>query len=544
MEARGIPWRTLAPLALVAAVIAVYAASLRGGFLNYDDDWLIQNNPVLQRGGGLGAIWFDLGAQTRHQLGAEYLPVRDTLMWLEVRLLGLSPQGMRAVSLLLYLAAVLVMRAYLRATFSDETLAELVTVLFALHPVHVESVAWLAGQKDLCVLLLGSAALLAHARDRPSRVVPLVLLAVLSKSVAVVLPALFLLHEWFVGRRRLHGIVVTAVLAGGALLLHLHVGRTVGMLADWPGGSRVATAATMGPVWLRYLGLCFAPVGLSIRHEVPVHGAGDLAAWAAYLPLGLLAVAAAAAARRGHPLAAFALAWFVLPMLPTSQVLAPLQNRMADRYLLLSVLGPCLLLGAIGRHLPGRSGVVAVLAVAALFAGLSAARARVFTSSVALWQDAVAHEPASARAQYQYAMALRDARRPADYESALRRALESAGSNGDDPEVGRRAANNLSSLLAGSGRLREAQAVLKEAVARFPDDPKALGNLAEITARLGEREESRRLFERLLQRFADYQPGRRNFLRHFPPATPAPAPTPTPTPPPPPTGGPAGSPPP
>jgi tetratricopeptide (TPR) repeat protein len=514
-------WR--APALLVLLVVAIYAPSLRGGFLNYDDDWLIQNNPVLQRTdlGVLRTIWTDLGAQTRQQLGAEYLPVRDTLMWLEVRLFGFSPHALRAVSLLLYLAAVLAVRGYLKATFVDQTLPELATLLFAAHPVHVESVAWLAGQKDLCALLAGALALRAHARDRAAQALPLVALAVLSKGVAVVLPALFLLHEWFVGRRRLHGVVVAAALCAGALLLHLHVGHTVGMLADWPGGGRIATAATMGPVWLRYLGLAFVPVGLSIRHEVPVHAAGDLLAWAAYLPLLLLAAAAALAARRGHALAVFALAWFVVPMLPTSQVLAPLQNRMADRYLLFSVLGPCLLLAAAARRVPGR--LAAAVALIVVLAGLSAARAQVFTTSVALWQDAVAHEPSSARAQYQYALALRAAGGGTESEAPLRHALETAGANGDDLDVARRAANNLSSLLASSGRLREAQAVLKAAVARFPDDPKALGNLAEISARLGEREEARRLFDRLLRRFPSYEPGRRNLQRHFPEAPAAPS---------------------
>src|SRR5437762_2011459 len=141
------PW--LAPLGLALAVIAVYAASLRGGFLNYDDDWLIENNPVLRRSGALRAIWTDLGPDTRQQLGAEYLPVRDTLMWLEVRLVGVDPHALRVVSLLLYLAAVLLLRAYLRATLPragvPAAVAELAAFLFALHPVHVESVAWLAG---------------------------------------------------------------------------------------------------------------------------------------------------------------------------------------------------------------------------------------------------------------------------------------------------------------------------------------------------------------------------------------------------------------
>jgi protein O-mannosyl-transferase len=520
------PW--LAPLGLALVVIAVYAASLRGGFLNYDDDWLIENNPIFRRADALRAIWTDLGAETRQQLGAEYLPVRDTLMWLEVRLCGLSPHALRAVSLLLYLAALLLLRRYLRATLADvpagarppPAVAELAVFLFAVHPVHVESVAWLAGQKDLCALVLAAAALLLYARGRAPWAVPLlVLLAALGKGVAVAVPLLLLAHDWLTRRRPGWTALGALVAAAIALVVHLRVGRMVGMLAPWPGGGRMATAATMGPIWLRYLVESFVPVGLSIRHEVAIHGATDLWAWAAYLPLVALAAAAVAAARRGRRLPAFALAWFIVPLLPTSQVLAPLQNVMADRYLLLAVLGPCLALAALGRWRPG---LLVVASVVAVFGALTVARAGVFTGSVPLWTDAVAREPASARAHYQLGMALRQANRPVEAEAAFRRALAVAAA-GDD--IGRRAANNLAALLASSGRLQEAQAVLRDAVARFPDDPRALGNLAEVTARLGQEAEARRLFETLRRRFPRYLPGERNFERHFHPAA---APTPPP----------------
>jgi tetratricopeptide (TPR) repeat protein len=547
-------------VALALAVIAVYAASLRGGFLNYDDDWLIENNPILQRPAGqaLPAIWFDLSPPTRQALGAEYLPVRDTFMWLEVRVLGTRSHLLRAVSLLLFLGAALLLRAYLRRTV-DEPLAELAAWLFALHPVHAESVAWLAGQKDLDALVLVAAALLLHARPVPERrgpsgppanlheappsvlpflpvvdapalalarssflpVVMLVLLASLAKSVAVVTPLLLLAHDWMVERRPRWAVIgAAAAVTAVALALHLVVGKTVGMMTAWPGGGRLVTAATMGPVWLRYLGLGFAPFSLSVRHEVAV--VSSLSAWAAYLPLLALGALAAWAARRDQRLPAFAWIWFVVPLLPTSQVLAPLQNLMADRYLLFAVLGPCLLVAWVVLRLPARATVVGALLLGAAL--LTTSRARVFSDSVALWQDAVSAEPASVRAHYQLAMALRDRGRPADAEAELRRAL-----GGDD--VGRMAGNNLAALLASQGRLADAAAVLRQLVARFPDDPKALGNLAEITARLGEDVESRRLFEVLLRRFPDYAPGRRNYQRHF--TSPARSDTPPPPSPPP-----------
>jgi tetratricopeptide (TPR) repeat protein len=515
----------LTPAFLALAILLVYGLSLRGGFLNYDDDWLIRDNPVFKRPGALRTIWTDLSAETRHKLGAEYLPVRDTLVWLELRLFGPSALALRAASLLLYLGAALLMRAYLRRAL-PVNVAEPAAWLFALHPVHAESVAWLAGQKDLVALVLVAAALLAYARDRHRWSVPLLLLgAMLGKSVAVIAPLLLLLHDYLVGRRPRWSIVTASLGATVlALLAHLRVGRSVGMLAPWPGGSRLTALTTMGPVWWRYLAESFVPIGLGIHHEVPARGAGDPLAWAAYALLALLAVAAAFAARRDR-LWLWALGWFAIPLFPTSQVLAPLQNLMADRYLLLSVLGPCAVVAALAARAPRPvAGGLVVIAAALTFV-----RAQTFADSVALWEDATTKSPRWGQGWYQLGMALREAH-PADAEPAFRRALDVEPA----AESARRAGNNLAALLADQSRLAEAQAILRANVDRFPDDPRALNNLAEITARLGQQAEARRLYDRLITRFPDYAPGIRNYRRRYgdftspaPPGTPpSPAPPP------------------
>lgn len=501
---------------LVVAVTAVYAVSLGGGFLNYDDDWLIARNPVLQRGdlGALATIWTDLGAETRQQLGAEYLPVRDTLVWLEVRLVGLSAPALRVASLLLYLAAALLMRGYLLRALADRRVAELAAWLFALHPVHAESVAWLAGQKDLAALLLVSGALAIYARGAGARAVwwtpPLLIAATLGKGVAVVAPVLLLLHD-YLARRRPRWAVIAVALFGVAVVaaLQLHVGRLVGMMPPWVGGGRLATAATMGPVWLAYLTTSFVPVGLTVDHQVPARAAANLAGWAAYLPLLALGAGALWAALRGRRLWLWAFAWFAIALLPTSQLAAPLQNLRADRYLLLAVLGPCVALAAACGRLGRRDVAVGVLAIAA---ALTAVRAHAFSDSLDLWDDAARKSPRSARPAYQLAMVFTERRRPADAEAALRRAVRLAGPR---DEVGRRAANNLAALLASSGRLGQAQQILLQAVARYPDDPKLLNNLAETSARMGHDHEARRFFDELVRRFPAYEPGLRNWRKRY-----------------------------
>ena len=168
-DASDSPWplrlRPWVPAILGAVLVLAYLPSLGGAFLNYDDDWLVERNAVLgdSSPGALVKAWTDFDPQTRLALGAEYLPLRDTLAWLELRLFGKNAPPMRVLSLLLFLAGVLLLRRYLLHALGGGLAAEAAAWLFALHPVHAESVAWIAGQKDLLALLFVAAALLAYA---------------------------------------------------------------------------------------------------------------------------------------------------------------------------------------------------------------------------------------------------------------------------------------------------------------------------------------------------------------------------------------------
>lgn len=503
---------------LALVVVGAYAISLRGGYLNYDDDWLLENNRVLARPdlGALRAIWTDLSDPGRMALGAEYLPVRDTVEWLEARAFGLDPHLLRAVSLAFYVGGVLFVRAWLVSAIGAGVAAEVAAWAFALHPAHVESAAWLAGRKDVMALFFGGAALAAYARDdRRWRALaaPLVVLACLSKGVAVAVPVLLPLTD-VLRRRKVDVPVVGAALAGalGVAAIHVHVGHVVNMTTPTLGGSRLAAAATMGPVFARYLARVVWPSSLSIIEEWDVHAAGDVVAWVAYAPLLAWAVVAARLFPRDRR-PAVGLAIFLVAMGPTSQVLVSLQNVMADRYLLIPLLGPALVAGVLAERaiaLDRRAIALPAIALAALFAATTA-RARLFADSALVFADATDKTLLVAQPPYQLGVAL-EARDRAAAEAAYREAMAREPSS----ETGRRAMNRLGELLEREGRSGEAIALLARAVDRFPDDPKVLGNLAELTARHGDADAALALFQRLLARFPDYAPGRKNFARHFP----------------------------
>lgn len=493
------------PALLVALTCAAYSPIFDAGFLEYDDPWLIRDNPYFAPDAWHTpwAAFADFSRPARLALGAEYLPLRDLLGWVESRLFGLWPPAWHAVSVLLYVAATLFLRGALLRSFGAKLSVELASLLFALHPVHVESVAWLAGQKDVLALLFVSAALFVHASDGPPRrgaVALLVLCACLSKSMSVAVLVLLGAQDLVKHRRPdplLYG--ATSLIIGMVLAVHIHVGRAVGMFAPLAAGTRYGALITMGPVWLRYLVLAFVPVGNSIAYDVPDRAHWDLAALAGYaLMLGWLVLAVVRAWSGGvRPLYTFL--WFCGPLLPVSQVVAPLQNRMADRYVWLSALAPCLAYGWAVQALTARAaqrwqrplayGMSGVLVASGL--ALTFERALLFGDDLLLFADAARKTVHNASAPLQLGLSL-EARGLTDEACVAYREALARAPVGPIPAA-RRAANALARQLAKQGRLDEAEGILRAAKARFPEDPIVHGNLIKVLRGQGRLDEVEQL---------------------------------------------------
>ena len=485
-----------APYLLVVVTLLAYLPSLGGTWLNWDDPWLIRDNPILNGGGvsALARIWTDFSLETRLALGAEYLPIRDTELLVELSLFGPSPRLLRLTNLLIYLVAVIAFRGALQRTIGTFWPAEAAAWIFALHPVHVESVAWLAGRKDVLALAFVGGALFVHAGSSRRRLwlVPLLLLlAHLSKSMTVTAVGLVFAQDLLARRRPDPKLYVAALgVAVIALTAHLAVGRSVGMTEDPAGGSRVAQIATMGPIWLRYAWLLVWPPALSLVQDVVVRTTLDLLSIAGWSTLAAWGAGGVLLWRRRAEPRLFALwLWFVVPLIPVSQVLFPLQNQMADRYLFLSVMAPALLLAWCFERAPRLGAPVAAVATLGITLATTA-RSSLFADSAAVFADATAKTRLSPMAPYQLAQALEAY---GDWPGAVRQYEETLRRAAGSGEAGRRATNNLAKLHARAGRLAQAERVLRDGRASWPDDPKILRNLAEVLRRQGRLEEARAL---------------------------------------------------
>lgn len=201
----------IASLLLALATWIAYLPATRAGFIWDDDDYVVENQ-TLRDGSGLRRIWLDPSATP------QYYPLVHTSFWLEYQLWGLEPSGYHMTNIFIHmLNAMLLWRLLLRLSIPGAWLA---AVIFAVHPVHVESVAWITERKNVlsgCFYLLSLHAFVRHwdftqptgdaaAREKASRrqrwlwylaANVCFVAALLSKTVTATLPAVILVMIWW-----------------------------------------------------------------------------------------------------------------------------------------------------------------------------------------------------------------------------------------------------------------------------------------------------------------------------------------------------------
>src|SRR2546425_1366709 len=414
----------LAAIVLITAV--AYLPILRGGFIWDDETWVTENR-LLRPLAGLHAIWLEPSRSP------QYYPLTQTTLWLEYHLWGLRPLGYHLVNVMLHaLNAGLVWLVLDRLAVPGAWMA---AAVFALHPVHVESVAWATELKNVQAGVFSLLALLLYFRfalGRRSAVLYLLafvtfVLAVLSKTVACTVPAAALVCVWWKRGPLGRGDVVPLVpfflvgLAGGLGTAMVEKYQVGAQGADW-------TLSTADRCVLAGGALCFyaaklvAPIRLSFiypRWEV------DAGAWWQWLfPLAAVGVVAALWRLRDRigrgPLAA--VLYFAITLAPALGFVDVYPFRysfVADHFQYLASLGPITLLVALGtagvRKVAAR-GAAARLACAGLLLALGAAtssRVHVFADLETLWRDTVSKNPAEWSAYNNLASLLLERGRPA-----------------------------------------------------------------------------------------------------------------------------------
>jgi protein O-mannosyl-transferase len=499
---------------LFGSTCLVYLPALRCGFI-WDDDAYVVNNQSVQTRDGLTNIWFDRRANL------QYYPLVYSTFWLEYRLWGLSPGGYHFVNVVIHATTtVLLWRLLVALGVPGSWLA---AAVFGLHPVHVESVAWITERKNvlsgLCYVLALRLVLPLFElfRDSSSRrfVITRYLIAtllfagaLLSKSVACTLPAACLLIVyWKRGRViwRDVGLMVPWFILGAAAglqtawLERVNVGAR-GAAFSWTPLERCWIAGNA--LWF-YLGKLLWPHPLIFsypRWSIDIH---HWTGWiapigAALLPVGLWL--ARGRIGRGPLVATLFFGGTLLPALGFVNVYPMRYSFVADHFQYLASLGPIvlgvsaattILLRWPSGLLWSSPGWLAML----LFLGATTWHQQAsYRDAESLWLDVLAKNPASFLAHVHLGKMRANAGRYSEATDHFQaaRVLET-----DDSESHFNL-TNLGMSLARQGKFVEARDWLHEAVRRAPDDWVAIHELALLAGHQRRYKEAAVLFRRVL----------------------------------------------
>ncbi len=486
-------WLFAAALAL--AVFLVYQPAWQGGFVWDDDSYVLR--PNLHTLQGLGRIWYDLRATQ------QYFPLLHSAFWLEYQLWGEWTTGYHLVAIALHCLAALLFWQVLRRLQAPG--AWLAAALFALHPVHVESVAWIAELKNTFsgVLYLGAAlAYLAFDRGRTMRWYALALalfaLAVLSKTTTATLPAALLVIFWWKrGRLTWKGDV-------RPLLPFFFVGAGEGLFTAWVEFQMIgAQGSEFGSPWLErcllasraawfYLGKLLWPADLIFMY--PRWQVSRAIAWQYLPPLAVLATLAVLwllRRRTRAPLAAALL--FLGTLFPVAGFLNLYVFRyslVADHFqylpslgvLALAAAGLTLALDRAARRLPA-CGPLVSLGLLAVLTVLTWRQCRMYADVELLYWTTIDRNPDCWLAHNNLGVALAHRGQGDEAIAHYKKSLQLMP---DQPET----YNNLGLALVDRGQIDEAIADYGKALELRPVYPKAEYNLGLALAGRGNFDEA------------------------------------------------------
>jgi len=334
-------------LALAAVVLAAFYPALGNGFTGYDDGEYVVDNVHVRTGvSGENVAWAFRAAHSNN-----WHPLTWISHALDATMFGLNPTGHHLTSLLLHIGNTVLLFLWLSGATGRKGCSAFVALGFGLHPVHVESVAWVAERKDVLSTFFWLLALLAYTAytKKPGLVRNLLVAALLaaglmSKQMLVTLPLLLLLLDWWpLGRRENFRwlmlekmpLLALSALACAVALWAQRAGGAVAGLDQLPLKLRLPNAAL---AYLRYLAKTAWPVELSVLYPFPL---GGIAAWKVVTALAALAGISAMVfvLRTSRPWLAAGWAWYVITLLPVIGIVQVGMQAMADRYLYVPMIG-------------------------------------------------------------------------------------------------------------------------------------------------------------------------------------------------------------
>lgn len=459
--------RLLICILLAAVTFAVYLPVRNYEFLHYDDDVYVTNNAEVKSGlSWQGVEWaFTTGR------GANWHPLTWLSLMLDCQVFGVKAGPMHIVNVLFHIANTILLFLVLARMTKGVWQSAFIAGLFALHPLHVESVAWIAERKDVLSTLFWLLTMLAYARyaERPSAgryVAVLVLFAMglMAKPMLVTLPfVLLLLDYWPLGRFSGRGFSVWRLLLEKIPLLILSaVSSVVTFIVQQRGGAVIAgnrlffDERVLNAIvsYLAYLDKMLWPAGLAVLYPHPVNNIPVFRAVIAGIVLILITILFIYHARR-YKYLLVGWFWYLGTLVPVIGIVQVGSQAMADRYTYVPLIGIFIII-AFGvtellKEKPFRKIVLCVMA------GVSLSACTVVTShQLKYWKDSL---------------------------SLFEHTLDIANDNYIMQ-------NNYANILMDKGRSAEAVAHFSEAVKLRPDSLEIRNGYGDALRKMGKLDEA------------------------------------------------------
>lgn len=395
-------------LALIVVITAITLyPTPRNGFTNWDDDLMVtKNQKVFNLSlSGIRTIFTTFDVST-------YVPLTILSYAVEYRLAGLDPRVFHATNYLLHLLNCLLAFGLILVLSRNLNVAFLAALLFGIHPLHVESVAWITERKDVLYSFFFLSGLILYLRYQDLRRVYLYVLAVaacllslMAKPMALTFPFILLLLDYFRGRKIDRPVLAEKIPFFALTLIFIAINMLAQESLQYPLSRYVQHIFIFGYNIFFYLYRTVLPIKLSALHPYPDHLP---VLYLPFLACLLFVIALAWVIRRyfrNNRTVMFGALFFAIAILPVSQLL-PLAGPaiVSERYTYLPSLGLFFILGSIltgfhERKTRGENrypaGIVS-LAIIAACAIISHQRAYAWKDSFTLWNDVLAKYPNAA----------------------------------------------------------------------------------------------------------------------------------------------------
>lgn len=506
---------------LVGLTVLVFAPVMQNGFVNYDDGAYVTENEFVSAGLNRDSIVWAFRFESTRATG-NWHPLTWISLMADVSLFGVSAGPMHIVNVVIHIANVLLLYTVFRQMTRREMPSWIVAAIFAVHPLHVESVAWVSERKDVLSTLFCLSAIYCHFRRLQTlRIFWLAaalccyLLSLMAKQMYVTLPFILLLIDyWPLGRgitkepdlqehtrwpqttwrklvvEKIPFLCIALLFCGIAFLGQRH-GGAVGSLARYPPLERVVNAVVS---YGEYVRLSVFPFGLSVFYPYPAEPR-----WGAAVVSGTflsMVTWLSLKNRQRWPEIVVGWLWFLGTLVPVIGFVQIGAQRMADRYMYFPLIGLTLMLvfGVCRAVAPFTQSAKALAAICLpliiIYAGLAHQQTKFWADSETLFgraADVAESSLAFTKLGYERAQG-------GDYNAAvnlLHKALRL------DPDYVA-AHNSLGNVCLAEGNPLEAMKHFQAAIRLEPSHAEAHYNLGIIFLSLNEADEAMRHFQESL----------------------------------------------